>query len=209
MGCGTNMAPMEHPRIVLASTSPSRLSILRNAGVEPITVAPDVDEDALLAELKGQSPARIVERLATAKAHAVARDFPEDVVIGGDSMLLFNGALQGKPHTEENTISRWHEQRGQSAELITGHCIVTPRGEHVEASLTTVDFADISEEDIRAYAATGEPWNCAGAFTLEALGGWFIDGINGDSSSVIGLSLPVIRRALYSFDYSVSQFWNS
>lgn len=199
---------MSDPRIVLASTSPSRLSILRNAGVEPITVAPQVDEDALIAELAGQSAARIVERLATAKAHAVAHDFPDDIVIGGDSMLLFDGMLQGKPHTEENTVSRWQEQRGRAAELITGHCIVTPRGEHVEASITTVDFAEVSDADIRAYAATGEPFNCAGAFTLEALGGWFIDGINGDSSSVIGLSLPVIRRALYSFGYSVSEFWN-
>lgn len=123
-------------------------------------------------------------------------------------MLLIDGELQGKPHTVERTIARWQSQRGRTAELITGHCIVTPKGEHVEAAITTLDFAEVSDEDIRAYAQTGEPLKCAGAFTLEAMGGWFIDGINGDPSSVIGLSLPVVRRALYRYGYSVSQFWN-
>lgn len=199
---------MSNPRIVLASTSPSRLSILRSAGIEPITAAPGVDEDTLLTSLADAAPAQVVETLARAKAHAVAEKFPNDVIIGGDSMLLLDGELQGKPHTAERTIKRWQVQRGRSAELITGHCIVTPRGEHVEAATTTLNFADVTEEDIRAYAATGEPLQCAGAFTLEAMGGWFIDGISGDPSSVIGLSLPVVRRALYRYGYHVSQFWN-
>ena len=199
---------MSNPRIVLASSSPSRLSILRGAGIEPITAAPEVDEDTLIASLADASPADVVETLAKAKAHAVAERFPDDVVIGGDSMLLIDGELQGKPHTVERTIARWQSQRGRTAELITGHCVVTPKGEHVEAAITTLDFAEVSDEDIRAYAQTGEPLKCAGAFTLEAMGGWFIDGINGDPSSVIGLSLPVVRRALYRYGYSVSQFWN-
>lgn len=199
---------MSNPRIVLASTSPSRLSILRGAGIDPITAAPEVDEDTLIASLADASPAHVVETLAKAKAHAVAERFPDDVVIGGDSMLLIDGELQGKPHTIERTIARWQSQRGRTAELITGHCVVTPKGEHVEAAITTLDFAEASDADIRAYAQTGEPLKCAGAFTLEAMGGWFIDGINGDPSSVIGLSLPVVRRALYRYGYSVSQFWN-
>lgn len=199
---------MSNPRIVLASSSPSRLSILRGAGIEPITAAPEVDEDTLIASLADASPADVVETLAKAKAHAVAERFPDDVVIGGDSMLLIDGELQGKPHTVERTIARWQSQRGRTAELITGHCVVTPKGEHVEAAITTLNFAEVSDEDIRAYAQTGEPLKCAGAFTLEAMGGWFIDGINGDPSSVIGLSLPVVRRALYRYGYSVSQFWN-
>lgn len=199
---------MSNPCIVLASTSPSRLSILRGAGIEPITAAPEVDEDTLIASLADASPADVVETLAKAKAHAVAERFPDDVVIGGDSMLLIDGELQGKPHTVERTIARWQSQRGRTAELITGHCVVTPKGEHVEAAITTLNFAEVSDEDIRAYAQTGEPLKCAGAFTLEAMGGWFIDGINGDPSSVIGLSLPVVRRALYRYGYSVSQFWN-
>ncbi|MFW2210345.1 MULTISPECIES: Maf family protein [Corynebacterium] len=199
---------MSSPRIVLASTSPSRLHILRSAGIEPITVAPNVDEDAVITALPDASPVRIVEELAQAKAHAVSPAYSNDIVIGGDSMLLLDGKLQGKPHTEEKTIERWHQQSGRTAELITGHCVVTPKGEHLEVAITSLDFAEVPEEDIRAYAATGEPLKCAGAFTLEALGGWFVDGINGDSSSVIGLSLPVVRRALYRYGYSVSQFWN-
>lgn len=195
-------------RIVLASQSPSRLSILRSAGVEPVIHPADVDEDALLASVSG-GPAAVVAALAMAKAEAVAAEYPDDIVIGGDSMLLLNGQLQGKPHTVDATIDRWRQQAGQSAELLTGHCVIGP-GERrvVDTSSTVVHFADISEADIAAYAASGEPLQCAGAFTLEALGGWFIDRIEGDPSSVIGLSLPLVRRALYSFGYSVSEFWN-
>lgn len=196
-------------RIVLASSSPSRRMILANAGVDPVIQPADVDEDALLASLQDASPADAVAALARAKAHAVAGQFHDDVVIGGDSMLLLDGHLQGKPHTEEATVARWREQAGKVAQLLTGHCIVHRGVEFVETTSTTVHFAAASEADIRAYAASGEPWQCAGAFTLEALGGWFIDRIEGDPSSVIGLSLPTVRRALYRFGLDASAFWRS
>ena len=196
-------------RIVLASSSPSRRMILANAGVDPVIQPADVDEDALLASLQDASPADAVAALARAKAHAVAGQFHDDVVIGGDSMLLLDGHLQGKPHTEEATVARWREQAGKVAQLLTGHCIVHRGEEFVETTSTTVHFAAASEADIRAYAASGEPWQCAGAFTLEALGGWFIDRIEGDPSSVIGLSLPTVRRALYRFGLDASAFWRS
>lgn len=194
-------------RLVLASQSPSRLSILRSAGVEPVIAPADVDERAIEERLAGADPAAIVCALATAKAEAIAPDYPEDVVVGGDSMLLLDGSLQGKPHTPEATVERWHAQAGRTAELITGHCVLHGDKRFVEASRTTVHFAEASSADIEAYARTGEPLECAGAFTLEALGGWFIDCIEGDPSSVIGLSLPVLRRALYSFGLNVSDFW--
>lgn len=196
-------------RIVLASSSPSRQSILRNAGITPVVHPATVDEAALLAQLAGKEATEIVTHLAKAKARAVAPDYPKDVVIGGDSMLLLDGQLQGKPLTEAETIKRWQQQRGKQAQLITGHCLISPAGEYTEASVTDVFFTDASDTDIAAYAATGEPLPCAGAFTLEALGGWFIDRIDGDPSSVIGLSLPVVRRALYDFGYSVNQFWSN
>jgi len=196
-------------RIVLASSSPSRRMILANAGVDPVIQPADVDEDALLASLQDASPADAVAALARAKAHAVAGQFHGDVVIGGDSMLLLDGRLQGKPHTEGATVERWREQAGKVAQLLTGHCIVHRGEEFVETTSTTVHFAAASEADIRAYAASGEPWQCAGAFTLEALGGWFIDRIEGDPSSVIGLSLPTVRRALYRFGLDASAFWRS
>ncbi|ARU45622.1 Maf family protein [Corynebacterium silvaticum] len=201
-------------RIVLASASPSRRAILRSAGVDPIIDPADIDEDSLIEQYKGQQPEEIVAQLATAKAHAVAGKHPDHVVIGGDSMLLLDGKLQGKPHTIERTIQRWREQRGRTAHLITGHCIVhgaagtSTSYQHVETSVTKIRFAQATDRDIEAYARTGEPLHCAGAFTLEALGGWFIDAIDGDPSSVIGLSLPVVRRALYSFGLNVSDFWN-
>lgn len=194
-------------RLILASQSPSRASILRGAGVEPVLEPADIDERSLEASLAGRPPADIVAALATAKAKKVAARYPTEPVIGGDSMLLLDDELQGKPHTEEATIERWHQQAGRTAELLTGHCLIFGDRRHVEASTTTVHFAHASEADITAYARSGEPLHCAGAFTLEAMGGWFIDRIEGDPSSVIGLSLPVVRRALYSFDLNVSDFW--
>ncbi|MCG7276108.1 Maf family protein [Corynebacterium singulare] len=194
-------------RIVLASQSPSRASILRGAGVEPIIAPAHVDERTIEDRLAGEDPEDIVCALATAKAEAIAPSYPSDVVVGGDSMLLLGGSLQGKPHTPEATVERWHAQAGRTAELITGHCVLYGDKRFVEASRTTVHFAQASDADIEAYAQSGEPLECAGAFTLEALGGWFIDRIEGDPSSVIGLSLPVLRRALYSFGLDVADFW--
>ncbi|MFH0411234.1 Maf family protein [Corynebacterium sp. L4756] len=194
-------------QIILASQSPSRASILRGAGVDPVLRPAHVDEAAIIDGLYDAAPAEVVSRLAVAKAQKIAPEFPEDVIIGGDSMLLLDGELQGKPHTVEATMERWRSQAGKTAELLTGHCVLWGDQKHVETSRTTVRFAQATTADIRAYANTGEPLECAGAFTLEAIGGWFIDRIEGDPSSVIGLSLPVVRRALYSFGLSVSEFW--
>ena len=194
-------------RLILASQSPSRAAILRAAGVEPVLEPADIDERSLEAQLAGHSPADTVAKLATAKAEKVASQYPDEPVIGGDSMLLLDGQLQGKPHTVDATIERWHQQAGRTAQLLTGHCLIFGAQRHVETSTTTIRFAEASATDIEAYARTGEPLECAGAFTLEAMGGWFIDSIDGDPSSVIGLSLPVVRRALYSFGLSVSDFW--
>lgn len=211
--------------IILASSSPSRLSVLRSAGVEPTIEPPGVDEDAIMRTMRDQSPEDQVCALAHAKAIAIASrhltsvhpggdNSTPRVVIGADSMLYLDGELQGKPHTVEETIRRWTNQRGKTARLITGHCIInldttaTDEDTFLRAVSTTVHYAHASDADIRAYANSGEPLNCAGAFTLEAMGGWFIDRIEGDPSSVIGLSLPLVREALYSFGYEVSEFWN-
>ena len=184
-------------RIILASGSASRKSILESAGITPVLHPADVDEDAIIATLTtaGADPEDVVLALARAKATTVATEYPHDVVIGADSMLFLDGELQGKPHTETEAISRWHKQRGKTAQLITGHHIIAPSVDYYAAATTTVRFAaDITDTDIAAYAATGEPLPCAGAFTLEALGGWFIDRIEGDPSNVIGLSLPVSSK---------------
>lgn len=208
---------MAEHRIILASSSPSRLSVLRSAGVEPHVLVPGVDEDAAVTELRSRIPdptaAQTVCHLAEVKSRAVLDQHADrvsdgDVVIAADSMLLLDGELQGKPHTVERTVERWRRQRGKSATLITGHAL-TYRGEvFTGASETVVHFADATDDDVEAYAATGEPLGCAGAFTLEALGGWFIDRIDGDPSSVIGLSLPLVRRVINGAGLNVSDFWN-
>ncbi|MCT1449951.1 nucleoside triphosphate pyrophosphatase [Corynebacterium sp. p3-SID1194] len=194
-------------RLVLASQSPSRRMILDNAGVDLVQHPAHVDEDAIISSLAGSAPAEVVSALARAKADAVAPEYPDDIVVGCDSMLLLNGQLQGKPHTVEATISRWRAQRGQTAELVTGHAIGYKGTWVVDTVSTRIHFGDASDADIEAYARSGEPLECAGAFTLEALGGWFIDSIEGDQTSVIGLSLPLLRKALYSFGVNASDLW--
>ena len=195
------------PRLVLASQSPSRRMLLEQGGVQPVCHPAHVDEDALIASLIDASPSSTVTTLARAKAEAVAGEYPEDVVIGCDSMLLLDGELMGKPHTAEETIRRWKAQRGKTAHLITGHAAVY-QGEWVEHPVeTAICFGDVSDADIEAYAKSGQPLECAGAFTLEALGSWFIDSIDGDPTSVIGLSMPLLRRCLYRFGLNASDFW--
>lgn len=197
-------------RIVLASGSPSRLAILRSAGVEPIVHPADVDEDAISRACgPTATPGDIVAALARAKSEAVASSYPGDVTIACDSMLLLDGELMGKPHTEEATVERWRQQAGRDAELLTAHCICGPEGQVIErVARTALQFARARDADILAYARSGEPLECAGAFTLEALGGWFIERIDGDPSNVIGLSLPTVRSALYDMGLDVHRFWN-
>ncbi|WP_291314630.1 Maf family protein [Corynebacterium sp. UBA2622] len=194
-------------RLVLASQSPSRRMLLEQGGVTPVLRPANIDEHSLLDAHADASPADAVAALARAKAGAVAGDFPDDITVGCDSMLLLDGKLQGKPLTVEATIERWRAQRGRSANLLTGHA-VHYHGEWVTGTVaTTVRFGEASDADIEAYARSGEPLQCAGAFTLETLGSWFIDSIEGDPTSVIGLSMPFLRRALYSFGLDASAFW--
>lgn len=194
-------------RLVLASQSPSRRMLLEQGGVRPVLHPAHIDEDALLASLIDEPPAPTVTTLARAKAGAVADEYPDDVVVGCDSMLLLDGELMGKPHTVGETIRRWKAQRGKTAHLITGHAVVYQGTWVTEAVETAIRFGEVSDTDIEAYATSGQPLECAGAFTLEALGSWFIDSIDGDPTSVIGLSMPFLRRALYSFGLDASDFW--
>lgn len=204
-------------RLVLASASPARRAVLRSAGIEPIVRISDVDEDAVAAALPpGTAPEVVVVELARAKARSVAAEIPDVaadcVVVGCDSMLLVDGELQGKPHTPELARARWSEMAGRSADLITGHCVLRLRAgeivtEAVDCSSTTVHFAKPEPEELDAYIATGEPLQVAGAFTLDGLGGWFVDRIDGDPSSVIGIGLPLLRRLLGDVGVGIAQLW--
>ena len=194
-------------RLVLASQSPSRRMLLEQGGVEPVLRPAHIDEEAVIASLHDAPPATTVSTLARAKAETAIAEFPDDVVVGCDSMLLLDGTLLGKPHTVEETVRRWKAQRGKDAQLLTGHAVWFG-GEWVEDTVaTTIRFGEVSDADVEAYARSGQPLECAGAFTLEALGSWFIDSLSGDPTSVIGLSMPLLRRCLYRFGLNASDFW--
>ncbi|MUL76898.1 nucleoside triphosphate pyrophosphatase [Mycolicibacterium sp. CBMA 226] len=204
-------------RLVLGSASAGRLSVLRRAGVEPVVLVSDVDEDSIIASLGDAGPGDIVQALATAKAQRVAElldaSISSDcVVIGCDSMLEFDGRLTGKPGSPDVARQQWHSMAGRSAVLHTGHCVLRLTGGAVTAQVgelgsTTVHFGEPSPADLAAYVDTGEPLWVAGAFTLDGLGSWFIDGIDGDPSNVIGLSLPLLRRMLAQLGVSVADVW--
>mgnify|MGYP002719479186 FL=1 len=194
-------------RLVLASQSPSRRMLLEQGGVTPVLRPAHIDEDAVIASLHGVNAATTVSALARAKAETAIAEFPDDVVVGCDSMLLLDGELLGKPHTVEATVERWKAQRGKVAQLLTGHAVWFGGEWVVDTVATTIRFGDVSDADIQAYAESGQPLECAGAFTLEALGSWFIDSIDGDPTSVIGLSMPLLRRCLYRFGLNASDFW--
>lgn len=210
-------------QVVLGSASPARLSVLRGAGLDPRVLVSDVDEDAVLESLVGAPPHDIVARLALAKGDAViaallaeraddAADLADTVVLTCDSMLLFRGDLTGKPYTADVAIDQWKRMRGHSAQLLTGHQLSVLRGLEVvasaaETSASTIDFADADDAEIEAYVATGEPLDVAGAFTLDGLGGWFVNGIDGDPSAVLGIGLPTLRRLLRHVGITVSDLW--
>lgn len=199
--------------IILASASPSRKAVLEAAGIKPRIIAASIDESSIIHSLQDKSPEDIVEALAHAKAKKVfeqySNDFmEEDFIIGCDSMLLINGVLQGKPHTIERMLDNWKEQSGAQASLLSGHCVIRGDGEYItKTSVTDIQFASPTEEDIRAYAQTGEALECAGSFTLEGRGGWFIDSIHGDPSGVLGISLPLLRSIFYSFNKDIHSLW--
>jgi septum formation protein len=205
-------------RLVLGSASPGRLKVLRQAGVEPLVVVSGVDEDRVTAKLGSTaSPGQVVCALARAKAEQVAARLDESisadcVVIGCDSMLYFDDGLCGKPRSVTEAREQWHSMAGRAGQLYTGHCairVLDHRTVHqeTETSTTTVHFGTPSADDLRAYLASGEPLRVAGGFTLDGLGGWFIDGVDGDPSNVVGLSLPLLRSLLCRMGLSVAVLW--
>ncbi|WP_173922237.1 nucleoside triphosphate pyrophosphatase [Agromyces sp. Marseille-P2726] len=209
-------------RLYLASTSPARLQTLRAAGIEPIAVAPGVDEEALVDAHEAASgplePPELVQLLARAKAEAlVGRDVDggpiDGLVLGGDSAFLTGGALHGKPHRPEVARERWLAQNGGHGDLWSGHWLIDPRGGLPRAAVgradvATVRFAALDESEIDAYIASGEPLLVAGAFTIDSLGGPFIRRVEGDPSTVVGLSLSTLRDLVRELGVDWPSLWN-
>ncbi|WP_189518147.1 nucleoside triphosphate pyrophosphatase [Streptomyces sindenensis] len=194
-------------RLVLASASPARLGLLRQAGFAPEVIVSGVDEDALSAP----TPAELALVLARAKAAAVA-ERPEAagaLVIGCDSVLELDGEALGKPADAEEATARWKSMRGRAGVLRTGHSVIdTASGRTASATASTVvRFGEPSDAEVAAYVASGEPLHVAGAFTLDGRSAPFVDAIEGDHGNVIGLSLPLLRGLLGELDVSVTELW--
>ena len=207
-------------KLVLASTSPARLRLLRDGGIEPVTISPEVDEELLTEQglVSGDiaNTQDMVLLLARAKAEAVINhpDAQGALIIGCDSSLDLDGEALGKPHDPEVAIERWKSMRGRSGRLYTGHWLIDNRDPanpkaQGQATNTTVHFANLSDSEILAYVGTGEPLKVAGAFTIDGLGGAFIRAIEGDSHTVVGLSLPTLRELCIKLGVDYPSLWSS
>jgi septum formation protein len=194
------------PRLVLASQSPARLATLRAAGLAPEVVVSGVDEAAVTLS----DPAGLSLELARRKAVAVAEGHHDALVVGCDSVLELDGSAHGKPVSAAEAVQRWHQMRGHSGVLHTGHWVVDTRtGRSVgRGARTTVHFASLSDDEIEAYVASGEPLHVAGAFTLDGLGGAYVTGIEGDPHNVVGISLPLLRDLLDELGVPWHSLWS-
>lgn len=199
---------------MLASASPARLSVLRAAGLAPTVVVSGVDES----QVQSPDPTVVCATLARLKAEAVTerlRAEPEfddrTLVLGCDSVLEFDGEIHGKPDSEQEALARWERMRGRTGTLHTGHFLIDAgRGTSAaEVASTEVTFADISSEELAAYIATGEPLHVSGSFTIDGLGGWFVERIVGDHGTVVGVSLPTLRRLLRQLDVGIPALWSA
>lgn len=198
--------PPPPPALVLASQSPSRLRLLRDAGIEPEVEVSGVPED----DIDPARPRDLVATLARRKATAVAGHRSVGLVLGCDSALELDGIGHGKPAGTAEAAQRWRRMSGSEGVLHTGHCLIdAATGRMVEGvASTVVHFARVDEDDIDAYVRSGEPLTVAGAFTLDGLSAPFIDRVDGDPSNVIGLSLPLLRILLGDLGVAITSLWN-
>ncbi|MDO5082396.1 MAG: nucleoside triphosphate pyrophosphatase [Arachnia propionica] len=195
-------------RLILASKSPSRLELLRRAGLDPEVMASDFDESTVTES----RPLDLVQTLARAKGESVAARVTDDaVIVACDSVLEFDGRARGKPRSPEVAAELWRRMSGRQGVLHTGHFVLVRRDgweqRALRAASTVVRFADLTEDEVLAYAASGEPENVAGAFTIDGLGGAFITGIDGDPHNVVGLSLPLLRQILLDLGVQWPTLW--
>lgn len=212
----------QRPHLILGSASPARATLLGNAGITPTIWHSRVDEDALIADAGGRAadPMTVTQLLATAKARDVADQVRSGavpgipagpvLVIGADSMLAFGGRVLGKARTAQEIRERWAAMSRRSGVLFTGHTVIElTTDRQVERTVaTTVRFGHPDPVELEAYIASGEPFEVAGSCTIDGLGGPFIDGIDGDHTNVIGLSLPALRSLLAELGFRWTDLWS-
>lgn len=197
---------MAHLPFILASASPARRQLLQTIGLKPQVYPSHFDEGQIVCS----DPQQLVTILARSKAEAVAAQLTSPaLVLGCDSVLSFNGEIHGKPANAAAAIQRWQQMRGQTGALLTGHALLDTQRQQslVRVQTTLVEFAQVSDAEIAAYVATGEPLQCAGGFAIDGRGGLFVAGIQGCHSNVIGLSLPLLRQMLIDLGYALTDFW--
>lgn len=209
-------------QLVLASTSPARLSVLRAAGIEPICFSPEVDERAAVEAREAElgrllSAPEMVEYLGRVKAEDVVARHGHEIdglVLGGDSAFLLDDAILGKPHLPEVALARAQDHRGRSGVLHSGHWLIDHRGGATQGAVGAVDTAtvrlaaDVTDAELSAYVGTGEPLELAGGFAIDGLAGAFIESIEGAPSCVVGLSLPALRRMVRELGHEYPALWN-
>ena len=151
----------------------------------------------------------MIQVLALRKAQTVAERGTQALILGCDSVLAVDSEIYGKPESPEQAIARWQKMRGRTGILYTGHALIDqPHNKTlVKCGITEVEFANVSNREITAYVATGEPLKCAGCFALEGKGGLFVEKLVGCHTNVIGLSLPLLRNMLIELGYTVTDFW--
>lgn len=203
-------------RVILASASPARLNTLSSAGVCADVIVSGIDEEAITAD----TPAELTQKLAQAKGSAVLSTLPvpseDTILIAADTLLEFHNRPVGKPHSADAAAVQWHAMVGQAGILHTGHFVArllpqehpTQARSIVRGAETKVWFASLSDAEIEAYAASGEPARVAGAFTIDGLGGPFISRIEGDHHNVVGLSLPLLRLMLADLGVNWTDLWS-
>jgi septum formation protein len=208
-------------RLLLASASPARRATLQAAGIDPLVAVSGVDEEAVLAAARERfgtlDPADAVLLLAQAKVEDVSRNLPAELedaddllLLGCDSMLELDGEIYGKPRDAADAADRWRAMRGRTGVLHTGHWLMDERAVPTmlgATSSTSVTWAKVSDDEIDAYVATGEPLAVAGAFTIDGLGGPFVERIEGDHHGVVGLSLPLLRELLGEVGVGIPDLW--
>ncbi len=194
---------------VLASSSAGRLGVLRNAGIDPEVIVSGVDEDTEPGLDTPAIVAQLAARKAAAVAQVVAKSSPGALVLGCDSMLDLDGTAYGKPVSAEAAADLWRRMSGREGTLYTGHCLIVAGADRqVDAvGRTSVRFGTPTDAELAAYVASGEPTAMAGAFSLEGLGAPFIEGIDGDPTNVIGLSMPLLRRMLAELGVPITDLW--
>jgi len=198
--------------VILASASPARLMLLRSQKINPIVIPSEINERQIEEEHKSQSTEVIVEKLSIAKANYVLENnlsLDKGVLIAADSMLEFESKIFGKPLNAKNAIERWKQMRGKSGILHTGHTVIRLDNKQTISRVvsTKVQFANVDDEEIVAYVASGEPLQVAGAFTLDSLGAAFVTQVQGDHSNVVGLSLPTLREIVRDLGLSWTSLW--